>query len=71
MVESEPRIPRTEGVAPRVIYPQATQEQWQHGRTEEPRPVWVRLDALCVRRPGTKVRTNGAGVVMTGEIQGS
>jgi len=39
-------MPRTEGTAPKVI-------DHVHGLTEAATPVWVRLDALYIRDPGT------------------
>jgi hypothetical protein len=32
--------------------------------------VWVRLDAIAIRDPGTPKHTNGAGVIMQGERPG-
>lgn len=52
---------RTEGTEPKPI------NQWH---VESPRPVWVRLDALMIRDPGTPVHVNGAGLDMTGEVPG-
>ena len=54
---------RVEGWTPAV-----TNEKW--GLTEDVIPVWVRLDAICVRNPGLPIRQNAAGVDMTGEVAG-
>lgn len=35
------------------------------------KPVWVRLDALMLRDPAQPVRTDGSGIDMTGEVEGS
>ncbi|WP_280222071.1 hypothetical protein [Nocardia neocaledoniensis] len=66
----EPRgSARTEGTFPRPLYPQA---QGHFARTvvESPKPVWVRLDAIVIRDPGTPRHVNGAGLDMTGERPG-
>lgn len=34
------------------------------------KPVWVILDKLCVRGPGQPEHVNGAGVDITGEVEG-
>lgn len=41
-----------------------------HGRHPVVTPTWVRLDALCVRRPDAPLRTVGDGLDMTGEVHG-
>ncbi|MGV9676380.1 hypothetical protein ACWDSJ_13955 [Nocardia sp. NPDC003482] len=62
-------VPRTEGTAPRPRYPDGL-GYYHRTLTEDPSPVWVRLDALCLRDPGTPRHVNGAGVDMTGERPG-
>ncbi len=39
--------------------------------TYPPRPVWVRLDALLIRDPEMPRHTNGAGILMRGEVAGT
>ncbi|WP_067498965.1 hypothetical protein [Nocardia ignorata] len=66
----EPSGPaRTEGTFPRPLYPQG---RGHFARTvvESPKPVWVRLDAIVIRDPGTPRHVNGAGLDMTGECPG-
>lgn len=41
-----------------------------HGLTTGPCDVWVSLDRLFVRDPGMPQHTNGAGVIMKGEVPG-
>jgi hypothetical protein len=61
--------PRTEGTGPELQYPNATGHHYR-AATYPPRPVWVRLDAIAIRDPGTPKHTNGAGVIMQGERPG-
>ncbi|MBW0273075.1 hypothetical protein ATM97_23610 [Nocardia sp. MH4] len=63
------KVARTEGTSPRPLYPQL---QGHFARTvvESPKPVWVRLDAIVIRDPGTPRHVNGAGLDMTGERPG-
>ncbi|MBB5918968.1 hypothetical protein BJY24_007901 [Nocardia transvalensis] len=58
--------PRTEGTEPRLLDPDGA-GHYHRTLTEPPTEMWVRLDALCVRDPGTPRRTNGSGLDMTGE----
>lgn len=62
----EGEVPRTEGTAPRLLNPDGA-GHYHRTVTGPPTEMWVRLEALCVRDPGTPVRTNGAGLDMTGE----
>ncbi|WP_280264653.1 hypothetical protein [Nocardia wallacei] len=62
-------VPRTEGTAPRLLCPDGG-GHYHRTLTESATPVWVRLDAVCVRDPGTLRRVNGSGVDMTGERPG-
>lgn len=41
-----------------------------HGRYPRTRPVWVRLDAICVRIPGQPHRVAPGGLDMSGEVPG-
>jgi hypothetical protein len=56
-------VPRVEGTEPLV-----TNATW--GLTTPARQVWIRLDAIFIRDPGTPVHPNGAGLNMTGEVPG-
>lgn len=68
----DPEAQRTEGTTPELAYPSVTDpSKWEYGRLKPGKPVWVRLDAICIRDPGTPVHTNGAGVIMTGEVPGA
>lgn len=62
-------VPRTEGTEPQLVAPEGT-GHYHQVVTEGPKPVWVRLDSLCVRDPGQPRRTNGSGIDMTGEQPG-
>ena len=62
-------VPRTEGTEPRLLHPDGT-GHYQRGVTEPPKEVWVRLDCLAIRDPGTPRHVNGSGVTMTGERPG-
>ncbi|WP_280393022.1 hypothetical protein [Nocardia wallacei] len=62
-------IHRTEGTSPQPLVPDGT-GHYHRSVTTPATPVWVRLDALCVRDPGAPRRTNGAGLDMTGERPG-
>src|SRR5271156_1385682 len=65
-------LPRTEGTESEPAYPEvADPRNWRYGRTRPGKPVWVRLDALCIRDPGMPAHVNGAGVTMTGEVSGT
>ncbi len=66
---SESGVPRTEGTEPELIEPDGV-GHYAAAVTVRPRPVWVRLDAIVIRDPGTPEHTNGAGVIMTGERAG-
>ncbi|WP_245671667.1 hypothetical protein [Nocardia amamiensis] len=63
-------VPRTEGTEPELVYPNRTGHYYRT-LTYPPRPVWVRLDAILVRDPGTPRHVNGAGVIMRGERPGT
>ncbi|MFC3961759.1 hypothetical protein [Nocardia jiangsuensis] len=63
-------IPRTEGTVPELRFPSATGHYYRTA-TYPPRPVWVRLDAILIRDPGTPKHVNGAGVEMNGECAGT
>ncbi|GAA1589029.1 hypothetical protein GCM10009764_09820 [Nocardia ninae] len=60
---------RTEGTEPELAYPNATGHYYRTA-VEQPKPVWVRLDAIVIRDPGTPKHTNGSGVIMEGERPG-
>ncbi|WP_245746137.1 hypothetical protein [Nocardia altamirensis] len=62
-------VPRTEGTEPELRYPNAT-GHFYRTVTYPPRPVWVRLEAIVIRDPGTPKHINGAGVIMRGERPG-
>lgn len=63
-------IPRTEGTEPELRYPSES-GYYYRVLVQPPKPVWVRLDAILIRDPGTPRHTNGAGVDMTGEQPGT
>ncbi|GAA5072547.1 MULTISPECIES: hypothetical protein [Nocardia] len=63
-------LPRTEGTEPELTYPNALGHYYRTA-TYPPKPVWVRLDAIVIRDPGTPKHTNGAGVIMHGERPGT
>ncbi|CAM4523832.1 hypothetical protein NONI108955_42640 [Nocardia ninae] len=52
-----------------MAYPNATGHYYRTA-VEQPKPVWVRLDAIVIRDPGTPKHTNGSGVIMEGERPG-
>lgn len=60
---------RTEGTSPQPKHPDA-QGHYAQSVMKAPKPVWVRLDAIAIRDPGTPCHVNGAGVDMTGERPG-
>ncbi len=62
-------VPRTEGTEPQLVDPEGG-GHYHRTLMEAPTEVWVRLDALLPRDPGTPRRTNGAGLDMTGERPG-
>ena len=62
-------VPRTEGTEPQLRFP-GEGGYYQQLVTEPASSVWVRLDCLCVRDPGTPRRTNVSGLDMTGERPG-
>lgn len=65
------KAPRTDGTTPERAYPEVTDPtNWRYGQVKRGKPVWVRLDAVCVRNPGVPAHPNGAGVIMTGEVPG-
>ncbi|MFI8977482.1 hypothetical protein ACIGO9_31700 [Nocardia asteroides] len=66
---ADPATARTEGTEPELLYPDAT-GHFARTAVRAPRPVWVRLDAVLIRDPGTPCHVNGAGLDMRGERPG-
>ncbi len=56
-------VPRTEGTEPEVL-----DVRW--GLKTPAKPVWIRLDAIYIRDPGTPIHVNGAGLDLRGEVPG-
>ncbi|WP_174372320.1 hypothetical protein [Nocardia aobensis] len=63
-------VPRTEGTEPQLQYPNEA-GYYYRVLVQPPKPVWVRLDAILIRDPGTPRHVNGAGLDMTGERPGT